>query len=68
MSETQNKGGRPRLEASRRRNKRLDINWLPGELERVEQVADALGLSVAAYVRHATLIRVREDLTRIQRI
>ena len=62
-----NKGGRPKAEADRKRNRRLDINWIPGELDRVSEVADALGLSVAAYVRHATMIRVREDLSRMGR-
>ncbi len=57
-------GGRPRVTKSDKRSAKVSVFFRPGERELVERAADAVGLSLAAYTRHATLIRAGEDARR----
>lgn len=58
---------RPRMDADTRRAARISIHWRPGELERVQQAAELLGLPLADFLRMAGLERARETIERAGR-
>ena len=55
---------RPKKLASDRRTDRIDLHWSSVERKVIEDAANAVGLSMAAYVRHAALLRAKSDLDR----
>ena len=55
---------RPKKLAADRRTDRIDLHWSPAERRLIADAADAVGLSMAAYIRHASLLRAKSDLDR----
>ena len=55
---------RPKKLASDRRTDRIDLHWSASEKKIIEDAANAVGLSAAAYIRHAALLRAKDDLAR----
>lgn len=55
---------RPRKSDADRRDARVSIHWRPGELQRITTAADALGLTLADFLRMSGLERARDVLER----
>ena len=55
---------RPKKLAADRRTDRIDLHWSTAERKIIEDAANAVGLSMASYIRHAALLRAKSDLDR----